>query len=250
VSEPTTALQTANEPMSIVRAAIENKIDPDKLGKLLDLAERWEEKKAAEAASAALAGFQGECPMIRKTNAVVWDGREKYKFASYEDVMAVAQPLLTKHGISVSFSVPDAGDGMYQIVCHIRVGSHAEDRPFSCQTPDIKALAAKTSMNEAQAQGAWMSYWKRYALCSALGIVVCNEDNDVAPVTPTEPRKINSKEMTEINTLIEETSADVDKFLAWLGVESLSDARVPEYQRAVQWLRKKLAKQKKEAAKP
>jgi hypothetical protein len=224
------------DPMALISAAIAQGMPVSELTGLFELQRQWSADRAAEAFAEALTGFQADCPMVQKTrNVTAKDKSVKYRFAGYEDVMAVARPHLANHKIAHSFSTPAAADGQYVIVCHLRVGSHAEDRPYTCQAPDIKKLAADTYCNEPQAQGSWLSYMKRYAFCGATGVVVCDEDNDAGTV-----ERIKGKHIAEINTLMEKTGISLDDFLKRWKVDSLEDIPLTRFEWVTSELKYKL----------
>ena len=221
-----TAPASAN-PMAIIEAAINRGIDPDQLGKLLDLQERYERNRAAEAFGAAIARFQRDCPPITKSRKVD-AGPMRYRFASYDDVMKHAGPLLAECGIAVSFSTETTDRGL-RATCRVRVGIHAEDYTLEVPIPDMR-------VNDTQKYGAALSYVKRYALCAALNIVVTDEDNDATGLG----KLVSAEQIAEIKRLVEKTDTDHGRFLKWAGVASLDAMTVPKYHEAVAYLERKL----------
>lgn len=241
VSRPTT-------PDDLLRSAVEKGVDAGQLEKLTLLYERWEKNRAAERFGDALAKFQADCPPVSKRRAVMNKGgqSERYKFASYEDVMAVAKPHLTANGISVSFSMPKEQDGQLTMVCRVQVGAHAEDRPFSAPKPDLASIAKAMFLTEPQAWGLVLAYFKRYSFCAALGVIVADEDNDAVAANA----NIGPEEIRQINEKIEECGAigkpvDMKRFLSWLAVERLGDLTMLGFSKAIGELdRKRRATQK------
>ena len=220
-------LPAADNPLSIITIAMQHGAPPEQLGQLLDLQERWERHRAAEAFGAAIASFQRECPPItkaRKVNA----GPLNYRFASYDDVMRVAGPLLASHGIAVSFTTESTERGM-RAVCRVRVGIHSEDYALEIPVPDMR-------VNDTQKYGAALSYVKRYALCAALNIVVTDEDNDAIPLQ----RGITHEQGEKLKRLIQQTDTDPAKFLKWAGCESLAEMPANKFGDAVAFLERKL----------
>lgn len=236
--------QSEPQPMAMIEAAIKQGFDPERLGRLMDLQERHELKLAKETYATALAGFQNDCPMVPKRRDVPGKGGVgvKYRFAGYEDVLYVAKPHLNKWGISHSFSTPPVAAGVFQIVCRLRVGSWSEDHPYTCQAPNITELAKAMFCNEAQAQGAWLSYMKRYALCGAAGIVVCDEDKDAGAV---ENPTLNDGHIIALNVLIEQSGADLPKLLNWIGVQSLGDIPASRFTEVAKKLERKMREVKR-----
>jgi len=216
-------------PMTLLAAAIERNIDPDQLGKLLSLEERWNKNRAAEAFAVAITGFQGECPQVFKSRETT-GGNMRYSFASFDDVMRVAGPLLAKHGIVVTFSTEPAERGM-KISCRVRVGTHSEESTLTMPIPEMK-------VNDTQRFGAAVSYLKRYALCAALNIVVTSEDNDAAQ----QFEYITEAQAAELLALIDEKGADMKRFLAWCQLERLAYMPQAFFGKAIATLKQKKAK--------
>ena len=165
-------------PLAIIAAMAENPAcDPDKLKQLMDLQERWEDRRARGEWSEAMAGLQAACPVVPKRAR-----GDKARFAPFEDIMAMVRPLLQEHGLAVSFSSEPAAEGALRIVCHITKGTHTESREFTCPIPTmVNPKTGKAMVNEAQRMGMALTYAKRYCLCAALNIVTAGEDFDGGP---------------------------------------------------------------------
>lgn len=195
--------------LPLIQQALAQGIDPDKLAKMFDLHEKWQQARAQERYAEALAAFQAECPRIKKSRTTK-GGKWNFQYASLDDIDEVIRPLLAKHGITISFnsehSVADKAN-VINVTCRIRVGSYFEDEKFGCPVPvDLNA-------SQPQQWGAALSYAKRYALCAALNIVVTDEDTDAAGVVTT----ITAVEMVQLEDLIREKKVNVAHFLKWVG---------------------------------
>lgn len=232
VAEHQPAAPQSGSMLPVIERAIANGVDPDKLSKMLDLHERWTEARAKEAFGNALAEFQARCPAIVKKRETK-GGKWSFSYASLDDVMRVAQPILADCRISVAFDsehkTSDKGPAVINVTVRVRVGSYSEDRKFGCPIP--------TDLNASQPQqwGAALSYAKRYALCAALNIVVTDEDNDAVDVIET----ISATQMIELETLIQEKAVNLDRFLEWAGCESLDRMPVVKFRQAVDFLKAK-----------
>lgn len=229
-SQPmSTALQERNgsaDPMSLLAAAVEQGMDPDQLGKLLDLQERYEKNRAAEAFGAAISRFQRLCPQVHKGRKVE-AGPMRYQYASFDDVMREAGPHLAACGIAISFST-EANERGIRVTTRVRVGIHAEDYTLDIPVPDMR-------VNDTQKYGAALSYAKRYGLCAALNIVVTDEDNDARYTLD----PITAEQEIEIIELIERKNANKAGFLKWLGVAQVSEIPAKRFKEAVAALRSK-----------
>ena len=126
----------------------------------------------------ALAAFQQECPVIKKmeTAKVVTKsgGNYSYNYAGLPSILAVINPLLAKHGLTFTqpLKVLDGERIVKTILYHLESGEYLSS--FM-----MVPKATFTGMNDYQALGSGITYIRRYAISSILGIVT-DEDNDGA----------------------------------------------------------------------
>jgi len=218
------------DPMTMLQLCIERGFAPEALKQMMDLAERWQRNQAEEAFAIALAGFQADCPLIprcRKVNRK--DGTLLYKFANFEDCWTVARPYLKAGGIGVSFSTPPSTDpNIWNMVVHVTVGSVTKDRAFcgpEMSAKDLEAYAKSKpgGINVEQARMEQQAYRKRGCFCAALGIVVCDEDNDMAAPN----MRLDEEQQAAILSALTRNKFPVDRFLAWArkaaGTEAIDD---------------------------
>jgi hypothetical protein len=220
-----------NDPMAIIAMAVQSGCEPAQLRELLELQREYAKDRAAERFSQCLTQFQSRCRFVEKVReATIYSdkGSYKYNFASFDDVMRVAAPVLDECSLAVSFST-EAIDKGIRVTCRIRHGIHFEDHTLDVPVPQMK-------VNDTQKYGAALSYAKRYALCAALNIV-CTDDVDDDAQSCIDP--ITEQQEVELRELIEAKAADLPKFLAWMGVEKLSDIPATSYPKAVNALRNK-----------
>jgi hypothetical protein len=113
----------------------------------------------------ALADFQQECPVIHKgTNGY------GYTYADLPQILEVINPLLKKHGLGFSQLLTETG--LLTVIFHTASGECIEG------TCPIPATTLK-GMNDYQSFGSGITYYRRYALSSALGIVT-DKDTDAS----------------------------------------------------------------------
>jgi hypothetical protein len=227
-----TALTTTTPPivtpLVLLQQAIDKGIEPDQLATLMDLQERFERNRAAEAYAAAITQFQSRCPQIKKERKPT--SGPTYTYASYDDVMLVAGPLLAECGISVSFSTKTI-DKALEATCKLRVGTHTEEHSFTVPVPEMR-------VNDTQRFGAALRYAQRYALCGALNIVVTDEDVDAGNLTV---NTITEEQVIQIEDWILSTDSDRAKFLKAFSIEKLSDLPAAKFQNAIDAFKKKQA---------
>lgn len=155
-----------------------------------------------------IAAFQQECPTVHK-------GTQGYGY-SYADLPAifkVINPLMQKHGIG--FTQELDLDTLTTTIFHIESG---ENRSSSCAIPQGVQLKG---MNEFQVLGSAITYIRRYALSSALGIVT-DKDTDAGgeqtqsskPTPAKKPQlKINTDSWQKAREYIMD-GGDIDKIKA------------------------------------
>jgi len=114
----------------------------------------------------ALAAFQAEVPTIKK-NASGYG----YKFADLEEITKVIKPLLTKHGLG--YTQPLEGTDIKTIIFHVESGESLESVAHIPQGVQLKG------QNDFQVMGSAITYLRRYALSSLLGLAT-DEDADAA----------------------------------------------------------------------
>src|SRR5262245_7775596 len=161
---------------TLLAKAIEHNVSIDVLERLLALRERLAGERARTEFFGALAGFQGECPIIPKRDSatiVTKSGaRYTYRFAALDDIVRVTAPLLAARGLATRVETAiDAGQLCATCVVH-HVGGHSEASTF--RVP----IATGDRMNPAQQVASASTYAKRYAYCNALGILTGDEDDD------------------------------------------------------------------------
>lgn len=236
-----TELSTQPPPaLALIQNALDNKVDPESLEKLLNIKQQWEADEARKAFARAMASFQARCPIIKKAREV--QGKKmSYYYAGFDDIMRKIRTLLSETGLSITFSCDASTDQSIHIVATIlhRDGHFIESK-FNCPIPDMY-------VNDSQRAGSALSYAKRYALCAALNIVVSDEDDD-----GDRANTINIAQMEALQTWIKESDADVVKFCQNYHIQSLDELPAHKFEHAKGLLQKKikLNKRRSQAEKP
>lgn len=113
----------------------------------------------------ALSDFQNECPIIHKDTK-----GHNYTYADLPQIFSVINPLLKKHKLCFTQLLQD--NGIRTILFHVESGEQIESHT---PIPLVKLGA----MNEYQSYGSGVTYFRRYALSSMLGLVT-DKDTDAA----------------------------------------------------------------------
>ena len=155
-----------------------------------------------------LSGFQQDCPVILK-NANGYG----YQFADLPKIFEVINPLLQKHGLGFTQTLNTKEGTTYlcTTVFHVESGECLDSMV------EIPQVALK-GMNDYQSFGSGVTYFRRYALSSALGLVTDKDTDANGEQVKHEPKKqmLNNKRFEEAVKAIENnqftTEQLIDKF--------------------------------------
>ena len=114
----------------------------------------------------AIMQFQEECPILYKDSSS-YSGN----YVGLTKVDATIKPLLRKHGLIYTQFL--TGVSVNTTVWHVETGQHISE---SFEIPDVQP---SKGMNGYQNIGSGITYIRRYALCSALG-VIADADKDAS----------------------------------------------------------------------
>jgi hypothetical protein len=112
-----------------------------------------------------LSNFQNECPVIHKDTK-----GHNYTYADLTQIHSIINPILKKHGLCIvqplDFKIMEnnINEGIRTILFHVESGESLES--FTT-IPKIKLGI----MNEYQSFGSGVTYYRRYALSSMLGLI-------------------------------------------------------------------------------
>lgn len=113
-----------------------------------------------------LASFQQEVPVIHKGTTGYG-----YSYADLPAIFEIINPLLKKHGLGFTQMVN--GASVKTVIFHVESGEQIES------VTDIPQGVQLKGMNEFQVLGSAITYIRRYALSSILGLVT-DKDTDAA----------------------------------------------------------------------
>lgn len=171
IDEPIHQIAVAQDPyMSLIQMAVSNDFDLVKLEGLMNLQERYENKKAEKSFYEALSKFQSECPVIEKKGLTY----NNTLYGKFEDISIAIKPVLAQTSLGYRFEQDqDLQSKMIKVTCIV---SHKDG--FFKETSMSAPADTSGNKNFIQAVGSTITYLKRYTLTSALGIAVGGEDND------------------------------------------------------------------------
>jgi hypothetical protein len=163
-------------PGDLLRLALERGADLDRLEKLMDLQQRFEEGEARKAYVADMAAFKMNPPEIVKDKAVGFTDKAGnfvgYKHATLGNVTSAIVEALACHGFSHRWDTEQQGANV-TVTCVVthRMG-HSERTTLSAAKDD------SGKKNSIQQMASTITYLQRYTLLAATGLATHEQDDD------------------------------------------------------------------------
>jgi hypothetical protein len=158
-----------------------------------------------------------------------------YKYTSLEKLIAHSKKVLFDNGlgyIQTNTSTDDGKVGVTTRLIHTS-GEWVEDT----MTAPLYKLA---KMNEYQVAGSVITYFRRYALASMIG-VASDEDMDVQG----DVARIDNKQIGIINNLVNQSNTDLQMFFTAYDIKNLTELKASDFPKAVSQLEAKIKKANK-----
>ncbi len=174
--KPRYALTSSPTPSDLLRIAVEQGADLDRMERLMALQERWEANEARKAFTTAMTDFKAEPLTIFKKKQVGYTTKEGefvgYSHAELSDVTDVVGPAMARHGLSYRWSVKQesARINVSCIVTH-KLG-HSEQVTMDA-APDTSG-----KKNAIQSIASALTYMQRYTLLAVTGMSTKGMDDD------------------------------------------------------------------------
>lgn len=193
---------------ALMSQAIEKGATVETLERLMAIRREVRAEQAKEAFDAAMANFQGDCPVIekKKDGGRTQGGQVAYKYAPLEDIVEQTKDLLKSNGFSymIQTKMPE---GKVEVTCVVKhEGGHSE--PTTVEMP----LSTRTQiMSAPQQTAATLTFAKRYAFCNAFGIMTGEADTDAQDtVEPVQKTRFNPLQQRPIQEMPEEATIEYD----------------------------------------
>lgn len=150
----------------------------------------------------ALAKAQAEMPIADKKSANPYF---KTKYADLVDIVKASRPCLTKYGLSILQPIGIHPDGTNVLTTIL---GHSSGQWISSQ------LRITPPKSDVQTLGSYITYLRRYALASLIGVVASEEDDDAESVFERENLPKNNNDITR-------NKLDNDEFISKDQIEQL-----------------------------
>jgi hypothetical protein len=219
----------------ISRAASDPNTDVDKLERLLAMYERITAGQAKAAYAAALAAMQTELPVIAERGGIRdRSGNVQSTYALWEDINDAVKPILARHGFALSFRTGEREGRVVVTGVLSHKDGHTEETTMTLP------VDASGSKNAVQAVGSSTSYGKRYTAAALLNLTSRGEDDDGK--AGGDLGLVTDQQLRTLQTLVDETRADAQRFCAFMKVNSLAEIPARDFDRAVAKLNEKKAR--------
>ena len=217
--------------ISIIREVMASGQKPEYLRELLAVRREWEADEARKSFNRAVSDFQRAAPIIAKD-----DKAYDKAYARMDRIWREIRPLLTSLGLSVTWQVCELRDQL----CHVEGQLRHRDGCGEKLTQDIPLPELIKGQNRAQQMGSASTYAKRYALCSALGIVTGDDDDGHAAGVSF----VTTEQAGEITDLLDACRGingfNESAFWGWVGAKTADEISADRYPAAKAQLAKKL----------
>ncbi len=165
---------------NLISKAIDKKVSVETLERLFELDKKWKADRAREAYLEAMSGFQGECPVIKKTKSVMnkpeKGGGRRYSYAPLDVIINGVGSLISKFGLSYTITVIQDERMVEAKVKVSHIAGHSEESSFKVP------IDPEAYMSQPQKYAAALTFAKRYAFCNAFGILTGDDDTDAVDV--------------------------------------------------------------------
>lgn len=201
--------------------------------------------EAATLCSAMAAAF-GEIEAATKgnENAAFKAGGKVSKYADLTAVIEAIKPALINHSLFFT-QHPEPHD---KGICIETILHHAGGEHFS-----LGKLFVPANKQDAQGFGSALTYARRYALVTAFGVPVEDDDGNAAAKAQKAPQemalaKVDDAQWALLVQLVETTGTDAGKLCQAYNADSLRDFNAEQFADAKRILEKRLADKAKEPA--
>ena len=228
--------------LGLISDALNKGIEPEKMGKFLDLWERCELREQNKAFIAALHAFKKDMPVVFRTkqgSVMSYRGKSTAThYAAFEDMAKIAAEHLDEHGFTYNFDT-DYIDNMVKVTCraqHRGGGIYETSLIGELQGKDDQ----KSPLNQTIENQKVVTYLKRQTFKNAFGIV--EADPDLEERLEKQRGVVDEDKLRELLSLVKESGANEAKFKQAFHIEKLEELPDCKFNEARLMLKNKLLK--------
>ncbi len=216
----------------IERAAKDPAVDVTKMTALFELAKSVNAERARALFNAGLSTMQAEIPIVDEDGIADFGGTDKRPYATFENIMGIVRPILARHEFSITFSTRNDKPTEVTVTgTLLHAAGHGRDASLTFPAD------ASGKKNPVQALASAISYAERHLTKALLSIATRKADDDAEGTEGAE--SLGAAQVLTIEALLKSSGADRQKFLAWIGAESVETIKAARFERAVAALRQK-----------
>lgn len=216
----------------IQKAASNPEIDLDRMERLFEMRERVLAQEAKRSFFTAMKAAQAEMPIVLKNAA---NDHTRSRYATYDQVSKAMQPVISRHGFSLTFSTePSQIPGHLRVICecahedgHSKI--EAADLPY-----DAAGAQGKANKTGVQAYGSTVSYARRYLKCMIFDVAVGEDDTDGNSAAT-----LDALQIRQIKEALATPGQSADGFLAFMAVEAIEDIPASKFKFALDAIKAK-----------
>lgn len=175
--------ESPSTPAELLRIAVSQDANLEKIAQLMDLQERWERTEAKKAYVVAMNAFKANPPLITKNEIAEFVGKNgeivEWEYSTLDHIHDAVLAELSRHGISHRWIVEQPKPETVRVTCILthKLG-HSE------QTTLEGPVDHSGSKNAIQAIGSSAKYLERYTLMAATGLADKSPDTDALASSP------------------------------------------------------------------
>ena len=215
----------------IERVATDPSASIEKLERMMAMRDKLQADQARAFFAQAFAAASAEFPSIPLNGR----GDKQKPYALLKDIISGTKPVLSRHGLALSFGVDSAPDRVTVTAKLMHVAGHVETT--SIELPKDQS----GSKNAVQAVGSSQTYGQRYTAQAILGLSLGDDVDDDGKAAGA-GALIDADQFFELKNLIERAAADEAKFCQFLKVADLESLPAARFANAVSALRAKIKK--------
>lgn len=217
---------TVLTPMAIVQLAVDKNFDLARIEKLMEIAERFEKKQAAQAFQQAISAFKKNPPQV------FMDKHNKQYGSMYTSLGGLVNPVnaaLGEQGLEASWTIDQSRPGIIKVTCIL---SHARghSREVSIESPPDKA-GAKNAIQEIKSA---ITYLEASTFQAVTGVA-----SQMKSVNPDDDGNgagrnlISAKQVADLEAMISEVKANKQALLDYFKADSLESITVAAFPKVV-----------------
>jgi len=221
MNEVTTIEQTQPVAVDPIVSLIERVVsdpsaDISKLEAMLKMKEQLDATRAKEAFAAAFAQASANFPNI-PLNGV---GHNKKPYATLKDIIAHTRPVLSEHGLALTFSI-ETGEKILVTAELMHKAGHTKSTTIALPSD------SSGSKNAVQAIGSSQTYGQRYTAQAVLGLSLGEDTEDDARGTNTST--VSPEQYVKLRDKLEESGFPEAKLFAAFGHKDPASASLTEF---------------------